>query len=203
MEDAMTLDRTPRLRRAALSAVAALALAAASAQASAGAQDAPGDVTFGPYVLPHLPDFTTCGTPWERGHLSHQYHVHARLADGSYLISTVGVVHGRSLAGTSIGACDNGQPNDGATVGAGIAVRIEFRGLFHVTGGTLNPDATCADPCLPPDFAAAVFGPDATITQLSWTGTYTTQCNGAFFYSLDPSGAEHDVGDITGARAAC
>jgi hypothetical protein len=199
----MTPDRTARIRRAALVAVAALALTAASAQSSAAAQDAPGDVTFGPYVFQHTRDFTTCGTLWERGHLQLEYDVHARLADGSYLFSTVAVVHGRSIAGTSIGACDNGQPTDGATVGAGIAVRIEFRGLFHVTGGTLDPGATCADPCAPQNFVPAVFGPEATFTQVSLTGTYTTQCNGAFFYSLDASGAEHDVGDITGPKTDC
>ena len=51
---------------------------------------------------------------------SETFHVYPPSADGSYIVDVEHRAHWRTLAGQSVGACNNGQPEDGSTVGAAI-----------------------------------------------------------------------------------
>jgi hypothetical protein len=186
------------------SAVAAALAITACAGASAATQTgSTGIVTFGPYRFADFVQTNTCGDVWAHGPLRHGYVVYPQNADGSYLVTAAGHVRFVTFGGRSLGACNNGQPDDGATAAAHIHVGTDYSFVFLVHGGTLNPDATCADPCGPGDFFAAAFGPAATFDLLSWSGTMTSRCNGDAFFLLTPDGVEHDGGDITGSRHAC
>jgi hypothetical protein len=188
-------------RGPALAAVAVLAVTAAGVAHGAGG-GGNGIVNFGPYHL-HGQDTSTCGNVWANVVGRHIYHVYPRAADGSYLIRAEGDLRLRSIAAVAIGACDNGQPNDGSTIGHGVRVNLVNTVVLKVTGGTLNPDATCAAPCGPDDMVHDVFGPSATFQLLSWTGVYSTACNGSYFFQVTPDGVEHDAGNITGDAHAC
>jgi hypothetical protein len=131
--------------------------------------------------------------------------VFPRAPDGSYTVEGVGAMKWRSIAGTSLGACNNGGPDDGATIGAGVKVRQTEDLVFVVTGGILNAHADCSSFCDAPSFVQTVFGPGATLSYFSDLWDYRSDCNGSWVGSFPNRDFAHgqEAGDITGPKTTC
>ena len=173
--------------------------AVATAVAVAAGHSSSGTTDFGPYTKTQA-DTTTCGTIWTKPSVrSGTFHVYPPSADGSYVVDVENQAHWRTLAGQSVGACNNGQPDDGATVGAGIAVTFNQSVQVVVRGGTLNPSASCSGSCGVASFVPLVFGPSATFEYLGFSLRETSECNGSWIAVVSPKTfIEYDAGDISG-----
>jgi hypothetical protein len=174
---------------------AALVLALA---ATAAANEGNGGAKFGPYDSGST-DSGTCGNDWAVDTFERVFTVDSQSPDGTYRVDE-DFRHGSFVTsdGPSPGACDT---NPGGAVTAGIEGRMSGFFLMTVTGGTLNPDATCPEVCTTATFVAAAFGPTATYTVDSFQFRY---------HSHDSSLCEHiwrnasaDLGGNDGDIASC
>ena len=88
----------------------------------------------------------------------------------------------RSNQGTSPGNCASNTGPHGATVSDGVKGKLNGYLQGTVTGGTYNPNATCASPCTTTAFISAFFGSSAHFTCLDgYAG-----CAFSFDYRADP-----------------
>jgi hypothetical protein len=186
-------------------ALVAAGLCAAIALAMSGGTTS-GYTVVGPFSNPEQTDVTTCSPPqvWASGRFSHTYKVFPRRPDGTYLVHDEGLAHYVTLAGQSPGACINGTPDNGNTVGAGVRVQATFTAAFVIRDGTFDPNATCqtVNPsCLINRFTPSFFGPSARFESVSETGLYESHCNGSAF-GAGPNLSGQQAGDITGEKNA-
>jgi hypothetical protein len=163
-----------------------------------------GYTLVGPFVNPDQADVTTCflASVWARGKASNTYKVFPRRPDGTYLVLEEFDAHYRTLAGQSPGACNNGMPDNGNTVGEGIQVELADRAVFVIYNGTFDPNATCqtVNPaCMIQRFTPSFFGPGASFQNVSEVGIYETHCNGSWLGS-GPNMSGQQTGDITGEK---
>ena len=175
--------------------------AVAAAVAVAGGHSSSGTIDFGPYSKTQA-DTTTCGTVWTKPAVrTITFHVYPPSADGSYVVDVEHEAHWHTLAGQSVGACNNGQPDDGSTVGAGIALTFNQSVQVVVRGGTLNTSANCTDSCGVASFVPLAFGPGATFEYLGFSLRETSECNGSWIAVVSPKTfIEYDAGDLSGPR---
>jgi hypothetical protein len=108
------------------------------------------------------PDTGTCAdNVWANDTLNRTYLVH-RSDDGSYRLTAFDRGSFVTVAGASPEACNTANEHHGTVVTAGIQGRIFGFISQKVTGGTFDPNATCAATCDRAAFVAAHFGPAAT-----------------------------------------
>jgi hypothetical protein len=106
-------------------------------------------------------DSGTCGqAPWATDTLKRTYVVH-RGENGTYTLTVFDRGSFTTLAAPSPGACETSS-NHGHAVTAGITGKVIGYLRTQVTGGTFNPNATCATDCSRAAFVAAFFGASAT-----------------------------------------
>lgn len=100
---------------------------------------------------------------WANDTIKRTYVVKKKNADGSYRLTAFDRGTFTTVAGVSPQGCPTGVDNThhGATVTAGI--KGHFGGFLteNITGGTFNPNATCATVCDRAAFVAAFFGASA------------------------------------------
>lgn len=107
------------------------------------------------------PDSGTCsGNVWANDTATRLYTVKKR-DDGSYRLTAFDRGSFVTVAGQSPEACNTANPRHGSTVTAGI--KGNYGGFLSetITGGTFNPNATCAGECNRAAFVAAFFGASA------------------------------------------
>jgi hypothetical protein len=144
--------------------------AALAFSAVAAADDGHGH-KYGPYDG-SSPDSGTCGNDWATDTFQRTFTVSQQNADGTYTVredfkkgSFV------TTAGPSPGGCDT---NPGGTIAPGVTGKMQGYFVMVVTGGTFNPDATCATPCTTAGFVAAYFGATATYAIPTFSFTYSS-----------------------------
>jgi hypothetical protein len=163
-----------------------------------------GYAPIGPFINDDQNDVTTCGEIWANGKVSNSYKVFPRRPDGSYFVYEEIASQLRTLEGQSVGACNNGAPDNGNTVGAGIKVRVSSLATWIVRNGSFDPEATCvsANPaCFIPAFTRSFFGTAATFEGVDDISLYETRCNGS--WTGGPFVAGESAGDITGPKSGC
>ena len=197
-------DKKVGLGLALLVLVAAGAGAAIAVAAIGG--NASGYTLVGPFTNPDQGDATTCAPShiWASGRFSHTYKVFPRRPDGTYLVANEGDANFVTKAGQSPGACNNGTPDNGNTVGAGVKVQATFTAAWLIHDCTFDPNATCVTvnpSCFIPRFTQSFFGPSAWFESVSETGLYESNCNGSWF-GAGPNLSGQQVGDITGEKNA-
>lgn len=106
------------------------------------------------------PDSGTCGNNWATDTLKRTYSV-KKNDDGSFRLIAFDRGTFMTTAGQSPGACETGDSHHGATVTAGITGRVGGFVAEKITGGTFNPNATCATVCDRNAFVSAFFGSTA------------------------------------------
>jgi hypothetical protein len=153
--------------------------------------------TKGPYDGAST-DSGTCGNDWANDTFKRKFAVTDN-GDTTFTLRE-DFIAGKfvTIAGASPGACEGATPH-GTTVAAGI--KGEFNGYIvgPVTGGTYNPNATCADPCTSASYVTAFFGPTAVWAQTTFDFDYHANGAGKLLFSrwqnasLDQGG---NVGDI-------
>jgi len=170
--------------------LAVLAISAAWPIATAGA--APATQHYGPYAS-NSPDSGTCGNDWANDTFDRDYTV--RTGSGGTYEVTEQFKNGSFVtnAGASPGGCET---NPGGTVSAGITGKMEGSFLVVVSGGTYNPNATCAGPCYTATFVSSFFGPTATYAVPTYLIHYNAKNNGDWKNASADRGG--DRGDITG-----
>lgn len=167
-----------------------------------------GYTVVGPFVNPDQADVTTCGANspvWARGRASNTYKVFPRRPDGTYLVHAEFRGQYRTVAGQSVGACNNGMPDNGNTVGEGIKVQVSDTAVFVIRNGTFDPNATCVSgnpACFTFRFTRSFFGPSASFEIVSEAAIYETRCNGSWS-GAGPGQATQQAGDIVGERNDC
>ena len=192
------------MRRLAILLVGLAILAASAGIAVAVVADDKGYTAVGPFVNDDQDDATTCGEIWANGKVSNSYKVFPRRADGSYLVYEEISSTLKTFAGQSVGACNNGAPDNGNTVGAGIKVRTSALATWIVRNGNFDPRATCVavnPACFIPAFTRNFFGTAATFEGLDDISLYETRCNGS--WTGGPFVAGDSAGDITGPKSNC
>src|SRR5690349_20586479 len=97
-----------------------------------------GTTDFGPYTQ-RGDDGSTCSNVWAHGKQAVTYRVFPQAADGTYTVQGRIVSSLKCIAATSVGACNNEQHDNGATIGAGVRVKATDDFVFVVSGGTLDP----------------------------------------------------------------
>jgi hypothetical protein len=104
----------------------------------------------------------SCGNTWAAQTLRRTYRVFPRNPDGGYtvLMKQAGRCH--NLTGGSPGVCNNGTPDNGSTVAAGVRGWTRAYEFLIVRDGTFDRVATCSQPCYAPTFFA-FFGASATL----------------------------------------
>lgn len=145
------------MRRLAIILVAVFAALATSS----GTAVADGTYVFGPYTV-DSPDSGSCGNTWANVIFTRRFLVQSN-ADGSYrfkVINTNGTF--TTIDGPSPGACNSGLPSNGHTIRLGVTGQMNGTLEGTVSGGTLDPSATCGAPCYMSVFIAAFFKPAAT-----------------------------------------
>ena len=151
------------MKRSAVTTMVAAAVAAvAVGVANADRQPHPSKVR----AVIHTTDNGCSGQPWATDTIRRVLKVH-RNRNGSYRIreedkgSFVTTAGG---AAASPGNCAANRTRHGHTVRAGVVGTLKGYITGTVTGGTFNPNGSCADPCGQADFIAAYFGPSATFS---------------------------------------
>jgi hypothetical protein len=82
--------------------------------------------------------------------------------DGSYRVTAIDRGTFTTVAGTSPQGCPNvDNPHHGSAVTAGIQGKLAGYLTQSITGGTFNPNATCAAVCDRTGFVASFFGASA------------------------------------------
>ncbi len=156
------------------------------------------------FTNPDQADATTCQPTqvWARGPASNTYKVFPRRPDGTYLVVEEFHADYRTLAGQSPGACNNGTPDNGNTVGDGVKVELTDISTWIVHNGTFDPNATCVTvnpSCFIPRFTTSFFGPSARFEYAAEVGIYETHCNGSWT-GTGPNLSQQQAGDITGEK---
>lgn len=156
---------------------------------------------------PDQADVTTCGGHiWARGKLSNAYKVFPRRSDGTYLVYEEADTEYETLPGQSPGACNNGTPDNGNTVGAGVKVDLKSTSAWVIRNGTFDPDATCqtVNPaCFITRFTPSFFGASASFEFAGEVDIYESNCNGSWL-GTGPNSSGQQAGDITGQKqSAC
>jgi hypothetical protein len=106
------------------------------------------------------------GTPWATDTIKRTVKVHLK-KDGSYRIREQDKATFVTLAGVSPGNCPENKSKHGTAITAGKVGSMRGYISGTVTGGTFNPNATCASPCGQTAFIAAFFGPTAQFSCLT------------------------------------
>jgi hypothetical protein len=107
------------------------------------------------------PDSGCDGHTWANDTIKRTYVVKKK-ADGTYRLTAFDRGTFVTVAGVSPQGCaDVDNPHHGSTVTAGIEGRFGGFLTQTITGGTLNPNATCAAVCDRAAFVAAFFGASA------------------------------------------
>jgi hypothetical protein len=117
------------------------------------------------------------GTPWATDTIKRTVKVHLK-KDGSYRIREQDKATFVTLAGVSPGNCPENKSKHGTAITAGKVGSMRGYISGTVTGGTFNPNATCASPCGQTAFIAAFFGPTAQFSCL----TNSTDCKFDYDY---------------------
>jgi hypothetical protein len=106
------------------------------------------------------PDSGCAGT-WANDTIKRTYIV-KKNDDGSYRVTAFDRGAFTTVAGTSPQGCPTGDnPHHGSTVTAGITGKFGGFLTENITGGTFNPNATCAAVCDRAGFVASFFGASA------------------------------------------
>jgi len=147
---------------------------------------------YGPYAS-NSPDSGTCGNDWAQDTFDRDYT--GRKGTGGTFEVTEQFKNGSfvTVGGPSPGGCDT---NPGGTVSTGITGKMDGSFLVVVSGGTYDPDATCAAPCYTADFVNAFFGPTATYSVSTYLLHYNAKTNGDWKNASADRGGNR--GDITG-----
>jgi hypothetical protein len=150
-------------------------------------------------IASNSPDSGTCGNDWASDTFNRVYKVRTSPnADGTYSFSEE--FKGGSFTtalGYSPGGCETSPPGPSTPL-----ITSSFTGSMHgsfdvvVTGGTYNPNATCAAPCYTASFVAAVYGPSATYDVPTYEFHYAAGRHGEWKNASADRGGNH--GDITG-----
>ena len=112
-------------------------------------------------VLIHTTDNGCSGAPWANDTIMRTVKVHKK-KDGSYRIREQDKGFFQTTGGVSPGNCAENTSKHGTAVRAGVVGSLRGYITGTVTGGTFNPNATCAaTPCTQSMFIAAFFGPSA------------------------------------------
>ena len=193
-------------RRLVATGVAILAVGACASVAVAWTGGTGSGYTELTFTNPDQGDVTTCPPfpVWARGSAVNTYKVFPRRPDGTYLVHEVIDVRYRTLAGQSVGACNNGMPDNGNTIGEGVKVRLTETAVWRIHNGTFDPDATCVTvnpSCFINRFTPSFFGPSAWFEFVSDVGIYESRCNGSWLGS--GPGLFQQAGDITGPKHEC
>jgi hypothetical protein len=107
------------------------------------------------------PDSGCGGNTWANDTIKRTY-IAKKNADGTYRLTAFDRGTFTTVAGTSPQGCPNvDNPHHGSTVTAGITGRFGGFLTQTITGGTLNPHATCAAVCDRAAFVASFFGASA------------------------------------------
>ncbi len=121
---------------------------------------------FGPFLV-HKTDNGSCAPPpgheWADLTLQRTYKV-KRNSDGSFRVRREDKGTFVTRAERSPGACETTDTHHGKTIRAGVTGKIHGFLQGTVTGGTFNPNATCANECSTSAFITAFFGPNAQFT---------------------------------------
>jgi hypothetical protein len=155
-----------------------------------------GTLHFGP-IASTTPDSGTCGNNWATDTFNRFFTIN--LTEPNTVIEDFKDGTFVTFAGSSPGACENG-PNNGTTVGAGVAGK--FQGSFDiaVTGGSFNPNAVCTPTTCntTAGFIQTVYGASATyVTGATYfLFNYSADSNGHWKNASANRGG--NLGDITG-----
>jgi hypothetical protein len=144
--------------------VAAAAFVAAGV-ASADRQPHPKQVR----VVIHTTDNGCAGTTWANDTIRRVLKVH-RNKDGSYSIREEDKGRFATNAGgaaASPGNCAENRSRHGHSVRAGVVGTLKGYIKGTVTGGTFDPNGSCADPCSQSAFITAYFGSGASFSCLT------------------------------------
>jgi hypothetical protein len=146
-------------------------------------------------IASNSPDSSTCGNDWANDTFDRVYKVRTSPnADGTYSF-TEEFKQGTftTIVGPSPGGCDT---NPGGQITSVFSGKMEGSFDVVVTGGTYNPNATCAAPCYTAAFVAAVYGPGATYSVPTFNFHYSAGKHGEWKNASADRGGNH--GDITG-----
>jgi len=146
-------------------------------------------------IASNSPDSGTCGNDWANDTFSRVYKAQTSPnADGTYSL-TEEFKSGTftTVVGASPGGCET---NPGGQITSVFSGKMEGSFSVTVTGGTYNPNATCAAPCYTAVFVAAVYGPTATYSVSTYLLHYSAGNNGEWKNASADRGGDH--GDITG-----
>jgi hypothetical protein len=150
--------------------------------ASGGTSAANGAREFGPYTITS-PDSGTCGNDWANDIFTRRFIVQPN-DDGTYTLRVVNTDGSFvTIEGRSPGACEP-DSRHGQLITGGVTGKMHGQLVGTVRGGTLDPSATCGDPCYMSTFTHAFFGPTATFTCVDGGGV----CDFAFEYSSGAPG---------------
>ena len=117
---------------------------------------------LGPYDVV-TDDPGSCGTPWAVDTEKRTFRVHKN-RDGSYTLLRMDRGTFVTTGGKSPGACET-KGRHGSTVLARVKGKFHGYLVGKVTGGTFDPNATCATDCGFTDvWIATFFGPSATFS---------------------------------------
>jgi hypothetical protein len=144
------------------------------------------------------PDSGTCGNDWANDTLNRTYVVKKK-SDGTYKLVAFDRGTFTTVAGASPGACNTGTSN-GSTVPAGITGGVAGFVVATITGGTLNTNATCPNPCTRAAFETAFFGASAheTVTKFAFVyGSRNPSLTKHFWLNSGTGTTSHNRGDIT------
>lgn len=173
----------------------ALALTVVSTAAAEDGHGKRNNTTFGPYDSGST-DSGTCGNDWAVDTFQRVFTVSRQSPDGTYQVRE-DFRHGSfvTLAGPSAGACET---NPFGLITAGIEGRMGGFFLMTVTGGTLNPAATCPEICTTATFVMAAFGATATYTVDSFLFRYHSHDSSLCAHSWRNASADFggNAGDI-------
>ena len=151
---------------------------------------------YGP-IASTSPDSGTCGNNWATD--SFDRHFRANTSpnpDGTYtVVEEFKKGSFVTNAGFSPGGCDT---NPGGTVAAGLTGKLEGSFTIIVSGGTFNPNASCATGCdTTTGFVKTVYGPGAFVSDIpTFLFHYNANNNGDWKNASADRGGNH--GDITG-----
>jgi hypothetical protein len=153
--------------------------------------------TKGPYDGASA-DSGTCGNDWANDTYKRKFTVSDDGAGNFTLREDYIAGKFVTVAGVSPGACDilPGPTGNGHVVTAGV--KGEFNGYVvgPVTGGTYNPDATCADPCTGTTYVAAFFGLTAVWTTPTFDFDYHANGAGKLLFSRWQNASADQGGNV-------
>jgi hypothetical protein len=118
------------------------------------------------------------GTPWANDVETRTYIVHEN-KNGTFRLTRRDKGTFTTIGTASPGSCPNVKGRHGTTVRSGVTGRFNGYLTGTISGGTFNPNATCAAACFTDDFITAFFGSGATFSCF----TNSTDCKFNFNYT--------------------